>query len=80
MILVNTLQGAQSLIKILEIRNMDMDTGLKIHYNNIIGYSNSNIDIVINPNIDKIQYKLYNSIIIYDMLFSENDYLFIKQY
>ncbi|NLM05017.1 MAG: single-stranded-DNA-specific exonuclease RecJ, partial [Clostridiales bacterium] len=77
LILVNTLQGAQSLIKILEIRNMDMDTGLKIHYNNIIGYSNSNIDIVINPNIDKIQYKLYNSIIIYDMLFSENDYLFL---
>lgn len=77
LILVNTLKQASNLLKLTEIRKKTMYKNFKTFYNETTDFCDSNeVHIVINPNIDKIQFKLYNSIIIYDMFFNEREYLF----
>ncbi|SES73523.1 single-stranded-DNA-specific exonuclease [Natronincola peptidivorans] len=75
LILVNTLQQANELMKLTEIREKTMEKEFRIFYNEAADDCKSNeIHIVINPNIDKIQFKIYNSIIVYDMFFRKIDY------
>lgn len=80
LILVNTLQQARTLIKSTEIRNKSLNKIYRIFYHEVISNGHSNeIHILINPNIDKIKFNIYNSVIIYDMFFNEEDYLFLLE-
>ncbi|SNS33824.1 exonuclease RecJ [Anaerovirgula multivorans] len=75
LILVNTIYQAYSLIKLSEIREKSTDININIFYHETPCYcGDKEVHIVINPNIDKIQFKLYNSIIVYDMFFSQVEY------
>ncbi len=70
LILVNTLKQAYKLLSSLEYRENSGKVKISINYNepgNDIG--EREIDVVINPIVDKIDYKRYNSIILYDMFY-----------
>ncbi len=75
LILVNTIRQADNLIKLSQIKGKDSRTVIKFFYNEgPKKYGENEIHIVINPNIDKIRYKIYNSVIVYDMFFNKNQY------
>ncbi|HZJ76817.1 MAG TPA: single-stranded-DNA-specific exonuclease RecJ [Oscillospiraceae bacterium] len=70
LILVNTLEQAYKLLTLLEYRESSKRTKISISYskpgNHIEEYE---VDVVINPIVDKIDYKRYNNIILYDMFY-----------
>lgn len=78
--LVNTIQQANNLMKLSEIREKAKDIIVKIYYNETPNHcEDDEVHIVINPNIDKILFKIYNSIIVYDMFFSWKDYYYFTK-
>ncbi|SDK56108.1 single-stranded-DNA-specific exonuclease RecJ [Natronincola ferrireducens] len=78
LILVNTFHQANHLITLTEIQEKNTRKRVKFFYNEIpFEPQNKEIHILINPNIDKISFKLYNSIIVYDMFFMEKDYYYL---
>lgn len=72
LVLANTLQQALRLLSLVEIREKGNNIRIKHFFNKPSHLHDENeIHIVINPNIDKIMYKSYNNIILYDLFFSE---------
>src|SRR5690606_18233770 len=70
LILVNTLEQAYRLLSVLEYRENSKTTNVSIEFNKPKCVSGEyEIDVVINPVVDKIQYKRYNNIILYDMFY-----------
>lgn len=70
LILVNTLEQSYKLLSSLEYRNKSKKRKISISFNQSEYISGENeIDLVINPIVDKIQYKRYNNIILYDMFY-----------
>lgn len=71
LILVNTLNHAYRLLSLLEYKKSSSLTNISVGFNQP---NNDNLDyevyVVINPVVDKIQYKRYNNIILYDMFYS----------
>lgn len=75
LIVVNTLEGASELLPILENREYSTKTKLDISYNQPNnGSIITDIDVVINPYVDKIEFKRYNNIIVYDMFYSKDEF------
>ncbi|QUH26730.1 single-stranded-DNA-specific exonuclease RecJ [Serpentinicella alkaliphila] len=74
LIIVNTLEQASRIFKLMDIRQ-GSSSRVNIFFNNPIDNNRhkNTIDIIINPNIDKIQYKIYNNIIAYDFFFTQMD-------
>ena len=81
LILVNTLKQAYKLLSLLEYRENSGKVKISINYNEPEGaVGEREIDVVINPIVDKIDYKRYNSIILYDMFyFSEQLITFVNK-
>lgn len=78
LIIVNTLNQASNLISLSEISEEDRETDIKVFYHEITTNCKDNdLHIVINPNIDKIPFKIYNNIIVYDMFFRWDDYNYL---
>jgi len=76
LIIVNTLEQAIRLYKLMEIRQRHSDKEIDLFFNHMDNSPHNNtINIIINPNIDKILYKIYNNIIVYDMFFREEDFI-----
>lgn len=71
LILVNTLNHAYRLLSLLEYKKSSSLTNISVGFNQP---NTDNLDyevyVVINPVVDKIQYKRYNNIILYDMFYS----------
>ncbi|GEM_PF-25779 len=71
LILANTLNHAYRLLSLLEYKKSSSLTSISIGFNQP---NTDNLDyevyVVINPVVDKIQYKRYNNIILYDMFYS----------
>ncbi|QUH20541.1 single-stranded-DNA-specific exonuclease RecJ [Alkaliphilus sp. B6464] len=71
LILANTLNHAYRLLSLLEYKKSSSLNSISIGFNQP---NTDNLDyevyVVINPVVDKIQYKRYNNIILYDMFYS----------
>lgn len=77
LILVNTIQEVNHLTRLLEAEFKNKKIKLNFFYHESPWYCDEDeVHIVINPNIDKIQYKIYNGIVVYDMFFSREDYYY----
>jgi single-stranded-DNA-specific exonuclease len=74
LIIVNTLEQAMRLISLSGIQLKKSRTRFRYAFNEISITDNSGVDIIINPNIDKIDFRRYNKIILYDMFFSAGDF------
>ncbi|MDI9475775.1 MAG: single-stranded-DNA-specific exonuclease RecJ [Natronincolaceae bacterium] len=81
LILVNTLGQAYKLLSSLEYRENSNKIKISINYNRPESDTRKyEVDVVINPIVDKIDYKRYNDIILYDMFyFSEQLKTFIHK-
>ncbi|MCC5911535.1 MAG: single-stranded-DNA-specific exonuclease RecJ [Clostridiaceae bacterium] len=74
-ILINNLFNVYNLLKALEIQEKHSNTYFKSFFKEGPTLClDQEVHIVINPNIDKIKFKLYNNIILYDMFFTRRDY------
>lgn len=74
-ILVNTLEKAQYLARLTNIKLNSKETLYKVDFNIIDEKPNANeIHIVINPIIAKIDFTSYNKVILFDLFFSTKDY------
>ncbi len=70
LILVNTLEQAYKLLASLEYRESSKKTKISVSYNKPGNHTEEcEVDVVINPIVDKIDYKRYNNIILYDMFY-----------
>ena len=70
LILVNTLEQAYNLLSSLEYREGSGKVKISISYNKPENNAERcEVDVVINPDIDKIDYKRYNDVILYDMFY-----------
>lgn len=70
LILVNTLEQGYKLLSSLEYRERSQKTKIRVSYK-VPGADSKAwaVDVVINPIVDKIDYKRYNNIILYDMFY-----------
>ena len=74
LILVNTMEQAIRLLSLSGIQQKKSRIKYKYAFNHLsISSFMSEVDIIINPNIDKIDYRRYNKIILYDQFFSSID-------
>ncbi len=76
LILVNTLDQAIRLLSLSGIQQKKGRIKYKYAFNQLTNTSaTSEVDIIINPNIDKIDFRRYNKIILYDQFFSAKDFI-----
>ena len=74
-ILVNTIEKANHLLNLAKVCLNKKEVSFLFDFNDISDKNNtSRIHIVINPNIAKIQFNNYNSVILFDLFFSLEDY------
>ncbi|PHS36237.1 MAG: single-stranded-DNA-specific exonuclease RecJ [Alkaliphilus sp.] len=74
-ILVNTLEKAKHLLNLARVSLNKKEVSFLFDFNDISDKGDSRaIHIVINPNIAKIQFNSYNSVILFDLFFSLEDY------
>ncbi len=74
LIITNTLNGFYRALS--DISLTDLDYG--INYNHIYE-KNNKVQLIFSPNIDKIDLKRYNSIILYDFLYNKGEYSYLNQ-
>ena len=74
LIIANTLNGFYRALS--DVSLTDLDYG--IYYNNIYG-KNKKVQLIFSPNIDKIDLKRYNSIILYDFLYNKGEYSYLNK-
>ena len=74
LIITNTLNGFYRALS--DISLADLDYG--INYNHIYE-KNNKVQLIFSPNIDKIDLKRYNSIILYDFLYNKGEYSYLNQ-
>ncbi|MGV8145651.1 MAG: single-stranded-DNA-specific exonuclease RecJ [Alkaliphilus sp.] len=74
-IIVNTLEKAKYLLSLTNVKLKRKEVSYKFNFNNIDNkLNNSEIHIVINPNIAKIDFNSYNRVMLFDLFFSIEDY------
>ncbi len=76
LILVNSLEQAIRLLSLSGIQYKSRRIKYKYAFNQLTADAAvTDVDIIINPNIDKIDFRRYNKIILYDQFFSKNDFI-----
>lgn len=76
LVLVNSFS---SLLEIqFRVKDLDLDRSLLGIYYNDLDSSNSNVDILINPIIENIDFAKYDEVVIYDILYNNNNLNVIK--
>jgi len=80
LIVVNTIYQAIRLLSLSGIQQKKHRIKYRYGFNELsVSTCISQVDIIINPNIDKIDFRRYNKIILYDLFFSAKDFSqFIK--
>lgn len=74
LIIANTLNGFYRALSDVSLTDLDYD----INYNYIYE-KNKKVQLIFSPNIDKIDLKRYNSIILYDFLYNKGEYLYLNK-
>lgn len=78
LIIANTLNGYYRALSDVSLLDEDYYDKININYN-IIKSSEDKLQVIFSPNIDKIDLKRYNNIILYDYLYNMGDYSYICQ-
>lgn len=74
LIIANTLNGFYRALSDVSLTDLDYD----INYNYIYE-KNKKVQLIFSPNIDKIDLKRYNSIILYDFLYNKGEYSYLNK-
>lgn len=74
LIIANTLNGFYRALS--DISLIDLDYGINYNY---IDEKNKKVQLIFSPNIDKIDLKRYNSIILYDFLYNKGEYSYLNK-
>lgn len=74
LIIANTLNGFYRALSDVSLTDLDYD----INYN-YINEKNKKVQLIFSPNIDKIDLKRYNSIILYDFLYNKGEYSYLNK-
>ncbi|MBN9648463.1 single-stranded-DNA-specific exonuclease RecJ [Terrisporobacter glycolicus] len=74
LIIANTLNGFYRALSDVSLTDLDYD----INYNYIYK-KNKKVQLIFSPNIDKIDLKRYNSIILYDFLYNKGEYSYLNK-
>ena len=74
LIITNTLNGVYRALSDVSLTDLDYD----INYNYIYE-KNKKVKLIFSPNIDKIDLKRYNSIILYDFLYNKGEYSYLNK-
>ncbi|MBO3443452.1 single-stranded-DNA-specific exonuclease RecJ [Clostridium sp. CCUG 7971] len=72
LVIANTINGFYRALSDITL----IDEEFNINYNNI-SQNNDNITLIFSPNIEKIDLKRYNNIILYDYLYNMGDYSYL---
>lgn len=73
LVITNTINGFYKALSDISLVHEDICNGFDINYN-IINTNNDKLQLIFSPNIDKIDLKRYNNIILYDYLYNMGDY------
>lgn len=74
LIIANTLNGFYRALS--DVSLTDLDYGINYNY---IHEKNKKVQLIFSPNIDKIDLKRYNSIILYDYLYNKGEYSYLNK-
>ncbi|MCC3869345.1 single-stranded-DNA-specific exonuclease RecJ [Terrisporobacter mayombei] len=74
LIITNTLNGFYRALSDVSLADLEYD----INYN-YINEKNKKVQLIFSPNIDKIDLKRYNSIILYDFLYNKGEYSYLNK-
>ena len=74
LIITNTLNGFYRALS--DVSLTDLDYGINYNY---IHEKNKKVQLIFSPNIDKIDLKRYNSIILYDYLYNKGEYSYLNK-
>ena len=74
LVITNTLNGFYRALS--DISLTDFDYGVNF---NTISEKNKKVQLIFSPNIDKIDLKIYNSIILYDYLYNKGEYSYLNK-
>ncbi|HSQ90357.1 single-stranded-DNA-specific exonuclease RecJ [Romboutsia sp.] len=73
LVITNTINGFYRALSDISLVDEDICNGFDINYNSI-DTNNDKLQLIFSPNIDKIDLKRYNNIILYDYLYNMGDY------
>ena len=74
LVITNTLNGFYRALS--DISLTDLEFGINFNY---ITQKNKKVQLIFSPNIDKIDLKRYNRIILYDFLYNEGEYSYLNK-
>ncbi len=76
LVITNTINGFYRALSDISLIDEDKYSGFDINYN-VINTKNDKLQLIFSPNIDKIDVKRYNNIILYDYLYNMGEYSYL---
>ena len=76
LVIANTINGFYNALSDISLVDENISGGFDINYNDISG-NKDKLQLIFSPNIDKIDIKRYNNIILYDYLYNNGDYSYL---
>lgn len=76
LVITNTINGFSRALSDISLIDEEKYSGFDINYN-VINTKNDKLQLIFSPNIDKIDVKRYNNIILYDYLYNMGEYSYL---
>lgn len=76
LVITNTINGFYKALSDISLIDEEKCSGFDINYN-VINTKNDKLQLIFSPNIDKIDVKRYNNIILYDYLYNMGEYSYL---
>lgn len=76
LVITNTINGFYRALSDISLIDEEKYSGFDINYN-VINTKNDKLQLIFSPNIDKIDVKRYNNIILYDYLYNMGEYSYL---
>lgn len=76
LIIANTVNGFYNALSDISLVDEEICGEFEVSYNNFTS-NNDKLQLIFSPNIDKIDIKRYNNIILYDYLYNKGDYSYL---
>lgn len=76
LVITNTINGFYRALSDISLIDEEKCSGFDINYN-VINTKNDKLQLIFSPNIDKIDVKRYNNIILYDYLYNMGEYSYL---
>lgn len=76
LVITNTINGFYRALSDISLIDEEKCSGFDVNYN-VINAKNDKLQLIFSPNIDKIDVKRYNNIILYDYLYNMGEYSYL---